>query len=99
MGLEGFAPGIFQALAAISEFDGGLAWILGLVTPLASSGIASTMAVAFWFQAFVRGDPFVSITGGPASELAALYFSIALLLLAAGPGRLSLDRKLFGSRS
>ena len=98
MGPDGFAPGIFQALAAISEFGGGLAWVLGLVTPLASLGILSTMAVAFWFHAFMRGDPFVSMTGGPSFELAALYFSIALLLLALGPGRLSLDRKLFGSR-
>jgi len=98
MGPDGFAPGIFQALAAVSEFGGGLAWILGLLTPLASLGILSTMAVAFWFHAFMRGDPFVSMTGGPAFELAALYFSIALLLFAAGPGRFSLDRKLFGSR-
>ena len=96
MGPDGFAPGIFQALAAISEFGGGLAWILGLLTPLASFGIVSTMAVAFSFHAFMRGDPFVSMAGGPASELAALYFSIALLLIATGPGRFSLDRKLFG---
>ena len=98
MGPEGFAPGIFQALAAVSEFGGGLAWILGVLTPLASFGIACTMAVAFWFHAVIRGDPFVSMSGGPAFELAALYFSIALLLFAAGPGRFSLDRKLFGPR-
>ncbi len=98
MGPEGFAPGIFQALAAISEFAGGLAWILGLLTPLASLGIAATMAVAFSFHAFMRGDPFVSMTGGPSFELAALYFSLALLLIATGPGRVSFDRKLFGPR-
>jgi hypothetical protein len=43
MGPEGFAPGSLQALAAISEFGGGLAWVLGLLTPLASLGIACTM--------------------------------------------------------
>ena len=91
-------PGVFQALAAIAEFGGGLAWILGFLTPLASLGILSTMAVAFSFHAFMPGDPFVSVTGGPSSELAALYFSIALLFFAAGPGRFSIDRKLFGSR-
>jgi putative oxidoreductase len=95
MGPDGFAPGIFQALAAISEFGGGLAWILGLLTPLASFGIVSTMAVAFSFHAFMRSDPFVSMTGGPSFELAALYFSIALLLMTTGPGRFSLDRRLF----
>lgn len=98
MGPDGFAPGIFQALAALSEFGGGLAWTLGLLTPLASLGIACTMAVAFSFHAVVRGDPFVSMTGGPSFELAAIYFCIALLLLVVGPGRLSLDRKLFGPR-
>jgi putative oxidoreductase len=98
MGPDGFAPAALQALAALSEFGGGLAWLLGLLTPLAALGIASTMAVAFSTHTFVRGDPFVSMTGGPTSELAAVYFCIALLLLAMGPGRFSLDRKLFGSR-
>jgi putative oxidoreductase len=98
MGPDGFAPGIFQALAALSEFGGGLAWILGLLTPLASLGIACTMAVAFSFHTIGRGDPFVSMTGGPSSELAVVYFCIAVLLIAMGPGRLSLDRPLFGRR-
>ncbi len=98
MGPEALVPGVFQALAAISEFGGGLAWILGLLTPLASLGIAFTMAVAFSFHAFMRGDPFVSMTGGPSSELAAVYFCITLLLIAMGPGRVSLDRKLIGPR-
>ena len=98
MGPEALVPGVFQALATISEFGGGLAWILGLLTPVASLGIAFTMAVAFSFHAFMRGDPFVSMTGGPSSELAAVYFCITLLLIAMGPGRFSLDRKLFGPR-
>jgi hypothetical protein len=38
------------------------------------------------------------MTGGPASELATVYFCIALLLMAIGPGRFSLDRMLFGRR-
>jgi putative oxidoreductase len=98
MGPNGFAPGFFQALAAISEFGGGLAWILGLLTPFFSFGILCTMAVAFSFHTFKRGDPFVATTGGLASEPAAIYFCIAFLLIAAGPGRLSLDRTLFGRR-
>lgn len=97
MGPDAFAPGVFQALAAVSEFGGGLAWVLGLLTPLASLGIASTMAVAFYMHAIMRGDPFVS-TGGSSYELAAVYFCIAVVLIAVGPGRLSLDRGLFGRR-
>ncbi len=57
-----------------------------------------TRAVAFSLHAVVRGDPFVAMSGGPSSELAAVYFTIALLLIAMGPGRVSLDRKLFGPR-
>lgn len=98
MGPDGFAPGFLQALAALSEFGGGLALILGLLTPLACLGIGATMAVAFSTHAFLRGDPFVSMTGGPASELAAVYFCIAMLVLAMGPGRFSLDRIFFGRR-
>lgn len=97
MGPDAFAPGFFQALAAISEFGGGLAWIIGLMTPLASAGIAATMAVALYMHAVMKGDPFVA-QGGPSYELAALYFCVALLLIAIGPGRLSLDRHLFGPR-
>jgi putative oxidoreductase len=99
MGPDSFAPGIFQALAALSEFGGGLALILGLLVPLASLGIASTMAVAVYFHGVMRGDPFVAAGGGPSYELAAVYLCVALVLIGVGPGRLSLDRVLFGSRS
>jgi putative oxidoreductase len=97
MGPQAFAPAPFQALAAVAEFGGGLAWILGLLTPLASLGIACTMAVAAWMHAGMSGDPFVS-TGGPSYELAAVYLCVALVLLALGPGRFSLDRGFFGPR-
>ena len=92
-------PSVLQGLAALAEFGGGLAWILGLLTPLASCGILCTMAVAFSFHTFVRGDPFVAMTGGMSSEPAAGYFCIALVLLALGPGRFSLDRMIFGRRA
>lgn len=98
MGPDAFAPPFFQALAALSEFGGGLAWVLGLLTPLASLGVLSTMAVAAWFHAIKRGDPFVSKGGEPSFELAAIYFCIALLFVALGPGRASLDRALFGRK-
>lgn len=98
MGPDSFAPGMFQALAALSEFGGGLAWILGLLTPLASLGVASTMVGATWFHAINRGDPFVSKGGESSYELAAIYLCIALVFVALGPGRFSLDRALFGRR-
>lgn len=99
MGPDAFAPGFLQALAALSEFGGGLAWVLGLLTPLASVGIAATMAVAVHLHAIMRGDPFVAVGGGASYELAAVFFCVAVVLLTLGPGRLSLDRVLFGRRS
>ena len=92
MGPDAFAPGLLQALAALSEFGGGIAWIIGLLVPLASLGIACTMAVAVCMHAFMRGDPFVSV-GGSSYELAAVYFCVSILLLAAGPGRFSAGRE------
>lgn len=92
-------PAFLQLLAATSEFVGGFAWIIGLLTPLASFGMTCTMAVATWFHAIKLGDPFVaSEKGQGAYELAALYLCISLLLLLAGPGRFSLDRAIFGEK-
>ncbi len=98
MGPDAKVPGFFQMLAAVSEFGGGIAWMLGFVTPLASFGLACTMAVAVFFHAVVRGDPFASRPDGGAYEPAAVYFCVAVLFLLAGPGRFSLDRVVFGEK-
>src|SRR6266850_8376246 len=79
MGPDAGFPGILQALAAVSEFGGGLAWILGLLTPLASFGIACTMTVAVWMHSMVLHDPFVSPTGGRSFEPALVYLGVAVL--------------------
>lgn len=99
MGPESPVPGIFQGLAALSEFGGGFALILGLLTRLGALGIACTMAVAVYMHSIVMGDPFVNLTGGRSFELAAAYFMIALVFVVNGPGRLSLDRVFFGSKT
>lgn len=88
-------PSLLIALAAASEFFGGICWILGLFTPLFSFLIACTMGVALSSH-LSHGDSFVS-HGGGSYELAALYLSIALVFLWVGPGRFSLDAVLFGS--
>ena len=99
MGVDSGMPGILQLLAAISEFGGGLAWVLGLLTPLASLGIFCTMAVAVRLHMLVIGDPFVSSSpGGSSYELALLYLSIAILFFIFGPGKWSLDYRFFGER-
>lgn len=96
MGPEAGIPGVFQALAALSELGGGLAWVLGLVTRLASLGLVSTMVVAVSVHA-MKGDPFVG-KGGPSYEPALSYLAVAGVLLALGPGKVSLDALLFRGR-
>jgi putative oxidoreductase len=91
-------PGFLQALAAISEFGGGLALVIGLLTPIAAFGIACTMAFAVFAVHVKSGHPFVATSGGPSYELAAAYLGAALLVILAGPGRYSLDAMLFGKK-
>jgi len=88
MGATSQTPAALQALAAISEFGGGVAWILGLLVPLASFGILCTMAVAIATH-LKEGAAFVG--KGHTYESALGYFSIAILLALSGPGRFSLD--------
>ena len=91
-GEDSTIPGFLLALAALSEFGGGIAWILGLLTPLASFGLLCTMSYATWFHVS-SGDPFVGM--GRSYEPALVYAMVALLFLLAGPGRLSLDALIF----
>jgi len=92
-------PGALQAAAAVSEFGGGLALILGLLTPLAALGIACTMATGLGMVHLPKGHAFVAAPGQPSYELAAVYLAASILLGLIGPGKLSLDAFLFGCSS
>ncbi len=96
MGPGAPVPAIFQALAALAEFGGGFALILGLLTPIAAFGIACTMTVALTMVHLPQGHPFVGSRGGPSFEPALGYLSIMILFILDGPGVLSLDALLFG---
>lgn len=91
-------PAFFQVLAAISEFGGGIALVLGIVTRLAAAAIGITMAVAVYFHAVLLKDPFVNMTGGSSFEPALVYLGVAIVLLATGAGRYSLDHVIFHRR-
>jgi putative oxidoreductase len=80
-------PAFLQFLAALSEFGGGIALIIGALTVVAAAGIFFTMAEALRYH-LTAGDPFGKW------ELALLYFVIAVLMLTAGPGKFSVDALL-----
>jgi putative oxidoreductase len=98
MGADAPVPGVLQACAAVAEFVGGGALIIGLFTRLFALMLVINMAVAAGMVHISKGDPFVGKPGEPSWELAAVYFACALLFLLAGPGKLSLDALLFGPR-
>jgi putative oxidoreductase len=95
MGADAPVPGIMQALAAASEFLGGIAILLGLLTPLFSLLISGVMVVAITQVHLKAGDPFVGGPGQHSWELAAVYLAIMVTLLLLGPGKLSIDAYLF----
>ena len=83
-------PELLAPLAMLSELAGGLLIALGLLTRAASLFVLATMLGA----ALVvhRADPFSK------KELALAYALVAVVLLVAGPGRLSLDARLSKGR-
>jgi putative oxidoreductase len=97
MGSDAPVPGVFQALVSLAEFGGGLCWVLGLLTPLASCLNLGEMAVALEMVLLPQGHPFVaSQPGAPSFEPARGHLAIAVALLLIGPGQFSLDGWLFG---
>lgn len=88
MGMD--TPGIMQAIAAFAEFGGGLAIVLGLLTPVAAFGILVTMIGALFMVHFPAGDVFVSMNQ-QTFELPLLYAVSAFVLMMVGPGSYSVD--------
>jgi putative oxidoreductase len=76
---------------------GGIALIVGFLTPLAAFLIAGTMVVALAKVHLPKGDPFVS-SGGASFEPAAGYLAQMIMFLLVGPGMLSVDALLFSKK-
>jgi putative oxidoreductase len=78
------APALMALAAGVAELAGGLLLASGLATPLAALLLATVMLNAIvtvkWPQGFFG------------YELELLYLTVAIVLVATGPGRLSLDR-------
>lgn len=80
-------------VAAFTEFFGGIALILGLLTPLAAAGVAIDMTVAILKVHLRHG-----LTGPGGFEFPLSLLALALLILVDGPGCLAIDGVLFRGR-
>ena len=90
-------PGFLQAIAAFTEFGGGIALILGLLTPIASLLLVCQMLAALFMVHFPAGHPFVAAKPEqPSFESALIYLLIAMAILVLGPGYVSVDNLIFG---
>jgi putative oxidoreductase len=80
-------------VAAFTEFFGGAALILGLLTPIAALGVAIEMVVAIVKVHLRHG-----LMGPQGYEFPLSVLAVALFLLADGPGYLAVDGALFRGR-
>ena len=91
-------PGPLQALAVLAELGGGIALILGLLTPLAMLGWVCTMGYAVYFQLGKQAPWIAAKPTDPSYESALMYLAVAVVFLLAGPGRYSLDHFILNAR-
>lgn len=89
----GMRPGVLHAwLASLSEVAGGVALILGLLTPLGASAVIGTMVVA-WITNH-RGNGFFIFRPGEGWEYVMTLTLAGFALAILGPGEWSLDEAI-----
>ena len=89
----GMKPGKFHAIVAAStETAAGLGLAAGLLTPIPAAGFVSLMLVAAW--TVHRANGFFIVKEGWEYNLVLAVSAVVVATL--GPGKLSLDRLVFG---
>jgi putative oxidoreductase len=81
-------PAPMAYLAAFTELLGGAAVLLGVLTRLASLGLAVTMVVAM-AMVHLKNGFFMNGPGGPGIEYNVALLAMSVALMIAGPGRLA----------
>src|SRR5438105_43935 len=89
-GSLGFSPPLAMAIVAGMSEASGLLFALGFLTPLAALAMATVMVVATGSVHWRNG--LFNTNGG--FELPLAFWTVAVAVAAAGPGRFSLDRAL-----
>jgi putative oxidoreductase len=85
-------PKLHAWLASVTEIAGGLALLLGLLTPFAAAGVVGVMFVAWAINH--RGNGFFIFRPGEGWEYVMTLGIVGLAIGALGPGRWSLDDAL-----
>ncbi len=88
------APTFFAGVSVAAELAGGLALVLGLLTPIAAFGIVVDLAVAIGIVH--AGNGLFVQNGG--FEYALTLCVVAFFFMLRGAGPISLDRAIFGRR-
>jgi putative oxidoreductase len=89
----GMRPGMVHAwLASLTEVAGGVALVLGLLTPLGGAAVMGVMIVA-WITNH-RGNGFFIFRPGEGWEYVMTLTLCGLVLAVVGPGKWSLDQAL-----
>ena len=91
-------PNILAWCASLAEFAGGICLALGLLGRLSALAISVTMVVA-WATMHLGNIKDIGGAQGSVFEYPFLLSVVALALAISGPGRLSLDARLFSGRS
>ena len=89
---------VLQLASAVAEFGGGIALIIGFLTPFAAAALVINMIFALALVHLPKGDTFVNPAGG-SFELPLVYLALMIGLIATGPGRFSIDSLLWGSHN
>jgi len=89
----GMRPGIVHAwLASLTEVVGGIALVLGLLTPLGGAAVIGVMLVALITNH--RGNGFFIFRPGEGWEYVMTLTLCGLVLAVVGPGKWSLDQAI-----
>lgn len=97
-------PPAFAHLSIAAEFFGALGALVGFLTPVAAFGLVCNFAFATFKNMTSEPDTLHKLmtTGDPAVASRVFFttalFFMSLALLVSGPGRYSVDARVFGGR-
>lgn len=91
-------PSVMAWCATLAELVGGLLLLVGFATRPASASLGVTMLVAL-LSYHAHQIKQLGTGGGVGFEYPSLLFVVTLFFAVSGPGKLSIDQRVFGGRA